>query len=171
MKVTDFSKYPESEDIKLISVELYQEHAENRIFSHYETIIRIELMKLNNNTIDPVLYLSDFQNKNLMVTTPLINQQASKDFSSSRCIYKVKIPVNFLNNKIYNISVAFIKNSYLVNEIHLNKKSNKVGMIPIFKNILTFRPTLKINGIDTYFTKDFQNNSGLLIGLPWKIEK
>lgn len=136
----DFSTFSHFEDVELISLELYQESI--TIVSNKDIWIKISYEKLlNENTLDVVLVISDFNDNVVFSSSPIANGIINSSREKIRNEVSCKIPSDIFVSAIYKISIRFLKNIDFV--IKSNLQDIKHHINPTFKNVAIFKPEYK----------------------------
>jgi lipopolysaccharide transport system ATP-binding protein len=167
--ISDFSSFPTSNEIKLISVGLSQEGESFRTDKAFTFEVKYE--KTNeDNTLDIMIVVCDSQGIPILSSSPIITGSFSEDIEKGIYIYTCTIPPYFFSSKVYRIDMIFLKNSMKIINNFKNQDSNikTVSLRDDVKNfklylsgLIAFKP-LYING-DIYIDMNNLNLKGNIL--------
>lgn len=173
--ITDFSNAPKTHDIKLNYIKLYQHNTEN-FSTDAPFIFEIEFEKLNNdNTLDPVLSISNINDNILLSSTPFISGHLSKDYTLGKKHYSCKIPGNFLGSQVYKLSFSIIKNlnnlDIEITNLNLNannlQEDTGIEVLFYWKDFIVFKPSFKNKNVNIDIS-NINMQGSLLPGFEWE---
>lgn len=173
--LTDFSKFPSSNEIKILKVELYQE-GEEEYRTDRPFVFKIEFEKFEESyTINPILKLADIRGYVILSSTPLISGLKS-DNGKGTYTYKCIFPPLLFGHQTYKITIAFIKttigvspNTDMSNAPSGNHKERIDSVIYKADDILVFKPHFKINHVETDLNA-LSQSVGLFPAFDWELD-
>ncbi len=162
--ISDFTKKNVFENVKLLTISLYQNGEYFKTNEEFEVKIKYE--KLSNfGTLDVFLILEEASGKSVFTSSPIANGITNKKNEKGIVETSCKIPSNFLASKIYKISIRFMQN---LGEVLTDLKEEKIeeDINPTFSDVLIFKPVYQNDNDEIELHKiNFQHN--LFLGLEW----
>jgi ABC-type polysaccharide/polyol phosphate transport system ATPase subunit len=177
VEITDFSSFQASDEVKVHSMKFYQEKIEEIGFfcTNKSFILEVQYEKTDKvNTLDLVIYITDFMGTSVLSTAPFIKGEFSDNKKSGKHTFKCVFPEYLFNAQVYFLSIYFPMN--LAHFVEENKNSvfsddyfggGIVEMAFGLKNIVAFKGVfIKNNEIMDLSEINLRGN--LLAGFEWK---
>jgi ABC-type glutathione transport system ATPase component len=145
--ITDFTKYPISDDVKVNFVRFYQGSpvSKDEFKTDCEFIIEINYDKLKNtDTIDVILGIANIQDSLILSSSPFVTEDFSEDKSQATYHCRCILPPNLFHSQVYKINLFFVKN---VKQQLVERQRNDISKEGYFferalkmLNVISFKP-------------------------------
>jgi lipopolysaccharide transport system ATP-binding protein len=171
--LTDFSKYPQSSEIKVTKIEWTQKN--DGIFTTDKPFtFTIHFEKLTDtNALDFFLIMDDIQDNVILSTTPLLTGYPSST-ARGKYTYSCIFPPSIFGFQAYRLSVFFIKNTTKTlkdesSSIKLSHDSiSEVSSTSLrMENLLIFKPQFRLGNLDVSLD-NLNIVAGLLPSFTWE---
>lgn len=174
--ITDFSDFPQSEDIKIHSIELTQ----NEIHFRTDRAFRFSIVyekKNNEDTFDVLISINDSQGIPILTSSPIIIGNFNEFTNDGKYIYTCTIPSCFFNSKVYRLSLNFLKNANNYIKVLKSKdisndyglKNSKIDFELSLINVLTFKPIYRCDDFEADL-EGINLKGNLLPAFTWELK-
>lgn len=175
VELTDFSNYPNSKDVEINRVRLFQESFSNsepfRTDKAFTLEVQYEKLK-DSDTIDILMGISEQQGNIILSSSQFVSGDFSDSTQKQTYVARCVIHPNIFNSQVYKIGLNFLKNlnkELLHNDTNNLLHSNGFVIENTLKlpNLLTFKPVflLKENQVDL---SSINIPGHLLMGFEWE---
>lgn len=164
--LTDFSDKNKYDDVKLISVSLFQDS--ECLVSNKPLQIKFVYEKLyDSGTLDAILFVQNIAGEPLLVSSPVADGRASNYKNKGLYALKCTIPHSFLISTPYKVSIQFIRDLNVLltssNEEFIDRNANS-----IFEDVVVFKPAYLNRYKDIDLSKvNFKYK--LFLALDWEV--
>ncbi len=179
IEIEDFSTFPESDELKIIKVKFYQNQKDDKeqFITNKSFIIELEYEKFKDeNTIDIILIVSDYQGNPIITSTSFIAGDFSKWIKRGRYVNQCIIPSNTFHSQPYKISFYFVKNTerLVLQSIHNENvknlyNDNTIDIALKISDLILFKPLFFKNGMPADLGS-LNLGGQILLGCDWKSE-
>lgn len=175
--ITDFSKFSESEELKINKVKLFQE-GQGEFTTDKVISFTVEFEKLTDTDtiLDLAIFISDLQGSLILSTNPLLSGLNSNS-EKGVYVYTCNFPAFIFGFQVYSIGLLFTKNMmgafHELDNMHeisdykvSNKITNMINSSYRMDSIISFKPKFRmLNGEAAKGTLNIGN--GLLPIFDW----
>jgi lipopolysaccharide transport system ATP-binding protein len=173
--ITNFSNQIQSNEIRIVSIKLYQETTLN-FQSNHEFIFEIEYERLNHNNtaFHPVLIISDIHENIILSSAPFLSEKLNENEQFDKMTYSCRIPPNFFNSQVYKLGVCILKNikannSLNTEQITTDNFTEKTGaeIVLYWNDLISFKPIFKNENFEIDLSQ-LDLKGALLPAFNWK---
>lgn len=172
--ITDFSDFPQSDDLNVLSVKFYQEEQEE-FRTDKSFIFEIEYEKLKDtDTIDIMLNIFDVYGNIIISSAPFIREGFSANIKNGKYLYSCTTQAPIFSSGVYQVAVTFFKNTgermntgenniISVGEIKADKT---IEIASSLSKVLFFKPVYRSNNL-LMDTGNLNMQMGLIPDFKW----